>query len=202
MHVHDGQVRPATLLHALVRVKAHQQKVALGARSLRGDRVEQQDVRSGEALVWRGTVRKYSCVPANKRKKSSCRRRGSNQVLNEAVLCKGSRGSAVLQVRASAVEKRALSILTWPGWKQSKAPSMYTMRAPSGAVRPLLNCTRRRLVGRKCDTAVHLALSSSAGERTAAARWRVGARAYKLVWDCVVFDGAAGQPMRQQLRAR
>lgn len=41
-----------------------------------------------------------------------------------------------------------LSILTCPGWKQSNAPSMYTMRAPSGATRPLENCTRRRLVGR------------------------------------------------------
>ena len=40
-----------------------------------------------------------------------------------------------------------MRISTCPTWKRSNAPSMYTMRAPSGALLPLLNCTMRRLVG-------------------------------------------------------
>jgi hypothetical protein len=47
-----------------------------------------------------------------------------------------------------------LRILTWPGWKTSKAPSMYTIVASGGATRPLENCTRRREVGRKRDSVV------------------------------------------------
>lgn len=37
----------------------------------------------------------------------------------------------------------------WPVWNKSKAPSMYTIVAPGGGTRPLLNCTMRREVGMK-----------------------------------------------------
>mmetsp|Transcript_22950 Transcript_22950/g.58649 ORF Transcript_22950/g.58649 Transcript_22950/m.58649 type:complete len:204 (+) Transcript_22950:979-1590(+) len=48
----------------------------------------------------------------------------------------------------------AASVLTWPGWNTSNAPSMYTMRAPSAGTRPLENCTSRRDVGRNLDSVV------------------------------------------------
>mmetsp|Transcript_38904 Transcript_38904/g.115729 ORF Transcript_38904/g.115729 Transcript_38904/m.115729 type:complete len:229 (+) Transcript_38904:809-1495(+) len=56
--------------------------------------------------------------------------------------------------RKSPSALAALRTATWPGWNTSNAPSMYTMRAPSSGVRPLLNCTRRRLVGRKHESVV------------------------------------------------
>ena len=35
----------------------------------------------------------------------------------------------------------AFKISTCPTWNRSNAPSMYTMRAPAGALLPLLNCS-------------------------------------------------------------
>eukprot|EP00983_Pelagomonas_calceolata_P072481 1151742-Pelagomonas_calceolata.AAC.4 len=64
--------------------------------------------------------------------------------------CPGWKASIPSEMLHSLTSK----IFTCPGWKASNAPSMYTMRAPSGATRLLENCTRRREVGRKRERVV------------------------------------------------
>mmetsp|Transcript_7092 Transcript_7092/g.17727 ORF Transcript_7092/g.17727 Transcript_7092/m.17727 type:complete len:213 (-) Transcript_7092:385-1023(-) len=54
--------------------------------------------------------------------------------------------------RKSPLRRASKSACTWPMWRMSNSPSMYTTRSAAVGVRPEENWRRRHVVGRNCET--------------------------------------------------